>query len=252
MPRHGSSPEATSPRRTGRTSPILASPGPLYQSATALRGAKRSRSPANGSSPKARRRVHFSEGGAVIGTFAGFDGSEADRPGRTGDSRDGTSGADRPSGADCTYELSLDVFASLMRADDPLMQLLGSLLSAQQAKNDDVEKLLATFKKKARINQMVRDHKERGVSTFHHDCYHMAHVFESIILPHITDRSIHVYSENLDWGIAEPEELARAFSLIAKLPKSGKSKIFHRHSCDSDFGTLPPATVGWRHYLLQL
>ena len=45
---------------------------------------------------------------------------------------------------------------------------------------------------------MVRDHEERGVSTFHNDRYHMAHVFESIILPHITDRSLRVYYENLD------------------------------------------------------
>ena len=76
-----------------------------------------------------------------------------------------------------------------MRADDPSMQQLGSLMSAQQAKNDDLDKRLAASKEKARINQMVRDHGERGVSSFHHSRYRMAHVFESIILLHITDRS---------------------------------------------------------------
>ena len=105
------------------------------------------------------------------------------------------------------------------------MQQLGSLLSAQQAKNDDLQKRLATSEEKARINQMVRDHEGRGVSTFHHN--HMAHVFESMILPHITDRSTPVYFESFDWGAAEPEELGRAFSLLVKLPKSSTNKVFN-------------------------
>ena len=67
----------------------------------------------------------------------------------------------------------------------------------------------------------------------------MAHVFESIILPHITGRTIRVYYENVDWGAAEPEELARAFSLLVKLPKSSRNKVFHRRMLDSDFETLP-------------
>ena len=86
---------------------------------------------------------------------------------------------------------------------------------------------------------MVHEHEERGFSTFHHSRFHMAHVFESIILPHITDRSLRVYYENLDWGDAKLEELDRAFSLLAKLPKSSRNKVFHRRMCDSDFETLP-------------
>ena len=58
-----------------------------------------------------------------------------------------------------------------MNADDPVMQQLGPFLSAEQAKNDDLEKRLAASKGKAKINQMVRAHEERGVSTFHHDRY---------------------------------------------------------------------------------
>ena len=80
-----------------------------------------------------------------------------------------------------------------MNADDPLIQQLGSFLSAQQAKNDVLEKHLAASEEKARINQMVHDHEERGVSTSHYDRYQMAHVFESIILPHITDHATCVY-----------------------------------------------------------
>ena len=89
------------------------------------------------------------------------------------------------------------------------------------------------------LKHMVCDHKERGVSTFHHDRYQMGHVFEMLISPHITDWSTRVYYENLDRGIAEPEELARAFSLLVKLGKSFKTPIFHRHMRDSDFETLP-------------
>ena len=60
-----------------------------------------------------------------------------------------------------------------------------------------------------------------------------------LIFPHITDRSTRVYYENLDWGTAELEELARAFSLLVKLPKSSKAKMFHRRLRCSDFETLP-------------
>ena len=86
---------------------------------------------------------------------------------------------------------------------------------------------------------MVRDHEERGVSTFHHNRCQMAHVFESIILPHITDRATRVYFENLDWGAAMLEELKQAFSLLVKLPKSSRNKVFHRRMRDSHFETLP-------------
>ena len=86
---------------------------------------------------------------------------------------------------------------------------------------------------------MERDYEESGVSTFHHDHYQMAHVFESIIVPHITNRATRVYYENLDWGTAELEELVRAFSLLVKLPKTGKNKVSHRRMRDSDLETLP-------------
>ena len=61
------------------------------------------------------------------------------------------------------------------------MQQFGWFMQRLQAKNDDLEKCLSASEEKARINQMVRDYEERGVSTFHHDCYHMAHVFEMLV-----------------------------------------------------------------------
>ena len=85
---------------------------------------------------------------------------------------------------------------------------------------------------------MVRNYEERGVSTFHHDCWQMAHVFNQIILPRIVDRPTRVYFENLDWDEAEPEELGRAFSLLVKLPKSHRNGIFCRRLRDSDFSTI--------------
>ena len=66
----------------------------------------------------------------------------------------------------------------------------------------------------------------------------MAHVFESIILLHTTDRTIRVYYENLDWGAAKPEELRRAFSLLVKLPKTRRNKVFYRCMRDSALKTL--------------
>ena len=57
------------------------------------------------------------------------------------------------------------------------MEQPGSFLSASVAETADLRKRLAVSEEKAMINQMVRDYKERGVSTFHHDRWRMAHVF---------------------------------------------------------------------------
>ena len=67
----------------------------------------------------------------------------------------------------------------------------------------------------------------------------MAHVFDQLILPHIVDRPTRVYFEHLDWDEEEPEELARAFSLLVKIPKSHRNSIFRRCLRDSDFSTIP-------------
>ena len=130
------------------------------------------------------------------------------------------------------------------------MQQLGSFMKQLQAKNDDLEKRLAASEEKARISQIVCDHEERGDLLFHHDRYQMAQLFESLILPHITNRATRVYYEILDWGTAKPKELARPFSLLVKLPKSGKDKVFHRRM-RGGFRDSSPATIGWRHYVLQ-
>ena len=140
------------------------------------------------------------------------DELDVDDVGHTGGQRVDTAGAARSGGGSRAPELSSELFDSLQRADDPLIQQLGSFLSASVAKTADLRRRLAVSEEKATINQMVRDYEERGVSTFHHDRWQMAHVFKQIILPHIVDRPTRVYFENLDWGEAEPEELGRAFS----------------------------------------
>ena len=95
---------------------------------------------------------------------------------------------------------------------------------------------------------MLHDHEKHGVSTSHHNHYHMAHVFKSIVLLHITDCAICVYYENLDWGAAELEELRREFSLLIKLLKSSTNKVFHCHIHDSDFETLPGKCLTYRDH----
>ena len=119
------------------------------------------------------------------------------------------------------------------------MQQLGSFLSASVAETAYLRRRLAASEEKARINQMICDYEERGVSTFHHDRWQKAHVFKQIILPHIVDRPTCVYFKNLDWGESEPEELGHAFSQLIKIAKSAKGNIFRRKLCDSDFPTLP-------------
>ena len=58
-----------------------------------------------------------------------------------------------------------------------MIQQLNLYLSAKHAETADLRKRPAASKERARLNQMVRDHKERGVSTFHHDCLQIAHVY---------------------------------------------------------------------------
>ena len=86
---------------------------------------------------------------------------------------------------------------------------------------------------------MVRDYKERGVSTFHHDRGQMRHVFHQIVLPDIVDRPARVHFENLDWNEADPKELGCASTELIKIAKSAKGDIFRRKLCDSNFPTLP-------------
>ena len=85
----------------------------------------------------------------------------------------------------------------------------------------------------------VREYRECCVSTFDHDRWQMAHVFNLIILPHIVDHLTRVYFEKLEWGEAEPEELRHAFSLLIMIAKSHKNSIFCRKLWDFDFPTLP-------------
>ena len=58
-----------------------------------------------------------------------------------------------------------------------MMQQLGPYLLAKDAETADLRKRLAASKERAKINQMVCDHEERGVSTFHHNHWRMYSMF---------------------------------------------------------------------------
>ena len=203
------------------------SPGPRSPSPRRS-PSKRSRpkSPSRSSPRGARRRVSFAEGEddspPPVSDESDVDNSDHTSP------RVNTASAACSGEGGRAPELSSELFDSLERADDLIMQQLGSFLSASLAETADLRKRLAASEERARINQMVRDYEEHGVSTFHHDRWQMAHVFNQIILPHIVDRSTRVYLENLDWGEAEPEELGRTFSLLIEIAKSHKNGIFRR------------------------
>ena len=126
------------------------------------------------------------------------DESVVDGSDHTGGPRVDTASAARSGGGGCAPELSSELFDSLHRANDPLMQQMGSFVSASVAETADLCERLVVSEEKARINQMVRDYEERGVSTFHHNRWQMAHVVKQIILRHIVDRQTCVYFENLD------------------------------------------------------
>ena len=228
--------------RTRNGSPIPTSPGPLFSSPSPAKSSskKRAASPAKGKSSSARRRVTYEDGGSPGGEEA--DDSVHDRPSRTGGSRDRPSVDDRSDGDGRLPELSSeesDLFSRLSVSDDPLMQQMAVFLQGQVARNDDLQRRLRAAEDRAKTDKMLRDHEERGVSTFHHDPWQMAHVFEQMILPHITDRACRDHFSNLDWDTADPEETTLAFTMLTKLKKSTKTQIFRDFMRDSNYETLP-------------
>ena len=232
----------TSKRATRKTSPIPASTGPLFPSSPERRSSpKRKSSPKSSPRREVRRRVAFAAGtvGGEDDSQPASDESLVNNSDHDGDSDVDTASAARSSGGGGASELSSELLNSLQHADDPLMQQLGSFLSASIAETANLRRRLAASEEKAKINQMVRDYEGRGVSTFHHDRGQMKHVFRQTILPHIVDRSTRVYYENLDWDQADPGELGRAFSQLIKIVKSAKNRIFRDYLRDSDFPTLP-------------
>ena len=66
----------------------------------------------------------------------------------------------------------------------------------------------------------------------------MAQVFDALALLHITDRAAYADFTNFDGDAALPKELARACSLLVKLPKLSRNKIFTHRMRDSDFSTF--------------
>ena len=127
--------------------------GPLFSSPRSPRTpSKRSRSKSTSrTSPRAKRGVDFAKGEDDSRRRVS-NGSDIDRPGHIGGSRDDTAGAARSSGDGGAPELSLELIDSLKRVDDPVMQHLGSFLSATAAETAELRKRLAASEERARIN----------------------------------------------------------------------------------------------------
>ena len=169
-------------RATRKSSPIPKSPGPLFPTPERRSPAKRARSKSKSRSPprpEVRRRVGFTDGtkGEGDAPHPNSDESVVNNSDHAGGSDVDTASAARSSGGGGASELSSELLNSLQHADDPIMQQLGSFLSATVAETATLRRRLAVSEEKARINQMVRDYEERGISTFHHDRWQMAHVF---------------------------------------------------------------------------
>ena len=104
--------------------------------------------------------------------------------------------------------LSSDLVACLQSADNPIMQQLGSYLSAMDAETVDLRRRLAASEEKARLNVITRS-VVFLLSTTNVGRWHMCltHLFFRI-----TERAIRVYFKNLDWDAATPEERASILS----------------------------------------
>ena len=136
MPRSTSK---TSRRATRKSSPLPLSPGPLFLSSSPRRSpSKRSRSKSTSRTPPrrdVRRRVAFTDGteGESDAPHPISDESVVDGSDHAGGSDVDTASAARSSGGGGASELSSELLNSLQHADDPLMQQLGSFLSASVA-----------------------------------------------------------------------------------------------------------------------
>ena len=126
----------TSKRATRKTSPIPASTGPLFPSTPERRSSpKRKSSPKSSPRREVRRRVAFAAGtvGGEDDSQPASDESLVNNSDHDGDSDVDTASAARSSGGGGASELSSELLNSLQHADDPLMQQLGSFLSASVA-----------------------------------------------------------------------------------------------------------------------
>ena len=122
--------------------------GPLFSSPRRSVLPKRSRSKSPSRPPpqrNVRRRVTFEEG-----VHGGDDAIPPDSDESVIDGSDHTSGphvdiarAARSGGGSRARELSSELFNSLQRADDPLMQQLGSFLSVSVTETADLRRHLA-------------------------------------------------------------------------------------------------------------
>ena len=64
-------------------------------------------------------------------------------------------------------------------------------------------------------------------------------MFNSFVYDYIVDESDRLYYSELDQGRANQDQISRAFTLVSKLPKSVRNKIFTRRLRDSQLSTRP-------------
>ena len=109
------------------------------------------------------------------------------------------------------------------------------------------EKLQAS-KQHAATKQLIRGNfDEKGVSGWHFAKDDICFMCKYFVLPHSTDTDTRQYYKQLsdnNWEAAKPEDCSRLTSLLVKLPKSARAKIFDRNLWENQVSTLPREVIG--------
>ena len=88
----------------------------------------------------------------------------------------------------------------------------------------------------ARLRQEVRDFEEKGRSEFAFPLEQLQRMYKQFVETHLIDEKVRMF---LEQNIADLDQITRSFSLISKILKTAKNKVFLRNLRDSDVSTRP-------------
>ena len=88
----------------------------------------------------------------------------------------------------------------------------------------------------ARLRQAVRDYEEKDRSEFAFPLEQLQRMYKQFVEPPLVDEKMRMFFEQ---NIADLDQITRSFSLLSKLPKTAKNKIFLRNLRDAGVSTHP-------------
>ena len=159
-----------------------------------------------------------------------FDESAADDPlGEAPRGRSKLAPGDPPSRLD-----------QLANSDDPVIQLVVEELRASKAREEALQKKLASVVSDAAARQEARDFEEGVLTTFHFKRQATEKALDKFVVPLLRDESARQFYSSLQVSPSTQASVTRAFTTV-KLTKQLRNKIYLRRPRDSRLSTKPRA-----------